>query len=295
MLPLALRTASKLSAIFIFAPLVADAAPLCQDLFVMHPMTLAVEHIIESSQTSLMKTGWKPSEGIGHPGIWRQDGPKGTLGTTPGYSPKHAYDSEFTAILAKTGVRRSYDFFDRFLRESRLAHRQVHVLDVFGSGFFIEQPELADSITGLRFEPFNRAHLPKNYTLPLPTEILGDAINMKTWQRLDESMRERSISSFELVVMRPEGGWREASFGRSDERSAHALKFAIGQVLSRLSPTGRFYFKIPTELYPSHATLRELVDVIETQTSHRLVLLPTADSIRRTYYLEGALLPKEEP
>lgn len=283
----------------------ANATRSCSEIFlksdqsvdfqILIPRYIVSKEIYKSAEVALYETGWRPIEGYGKKEVWEYDGPRGAERF---YNPKRDYEEAFAEIITKTDstLETSFDFFENFLRERKINKQQTNVLDLFGSGFFIEGQNFADSITGMRFGPFDRSQLPSDYKGQVPTEILGDAMNSKTWQKLDESFLTRSIHSIDLVTMRPKGGWQQATFSHTADQNIQALKYIIGQVLLRLSPSGRFYFKIPISQLPGklsdHAVLQDLVMKIQMETPYRLILVSKLTSYGATYCLEGALVPK---
>lgn len=264
-----------------------------QNLFTSQIRQIVSKEIYNMAEGALLETGWIPIEGHGPKELWEYDGPQ-SVGRF--YNPKKDYEEAFGSILIKSGVGTLNDFFENFLKERRIKNQHTHVLDLFGSGFFIEGQSLADSITGMRYGPYDQSQLGNDYKGIVPTEILGDAMNSKTWQKLDESFLKRSIHSVDLVTMRPKGGWQQATFSDTADQNIQALKFIIGQVLSRLSPTGRFYFKIPIPQLPGkiseHPDLQALVFQIQNLTPYKLILESKVRSDNFTYCLDGALVPK---
>ena len=251
--------------------------------------------IVTTAESSLRKTGWKPEVGNRGKEYWTIDGP---ISKTKANYPNRAYESAFVNIFFKTGsiTKTSRDFIENYLKSRKADQKGTHILDLFGSGFYIQDQTLADSITGMRLGPFDREFLPKDYLGYIPTEILGDALNSKTWKELDMSKKTRSIPSFDLVTLNPEGGWKEATFNRTYSGNANALKYIVGQVLTRLSATGRFYFHIPlpygSKDFSMHPVLRDLVIQIEKYTHYRLVLDYQVGIISPIAYLDGAIVPK---
>ena len=216
-------------------------------------------------------------------------------------------------FLRSRGVdcRGNADVFQNFLRRRKETHSGANVLELFGSGFFVKDFDSTDSITGVRWESYpppsaGAAAAPRRPTLP---EILGDVFNQKTWVSLDASMHARAIPNFDLVVMRPVGGWQTYTVegrSRGDAQgyaavgtNAISLAYVINQVVKRLSPTGQFFFSLNHMAESADLESRQLkplVEQIEAQTGFRLVLVvvPT-----RTWYvdqsqvaLEGAIVPR---
>ncbi len=281
----------------------ANASNSCSRIFLTlkHPSTHGnplknfSDELIASAESSLRKAGWKPLEGHGVPEDWTLDGP---TNSQKDYNPTEQYDYQFSEVLGKIGITKPQGHFKNLLKESRSQGIGTNVLDLFGSGFFVEDQSLADSITGMRYGPY-AGIIPKSYFGKQPEEVLGDAMNSKTWKRLDHSMKARSIPAMDLVTMRPEGGWQRASFSTTPNQNAQAIKFIVGPVLKRLSPTGRFYFSVPIPDLPGsfseYPVLQELVSLIESQTPYKLILSSETTKLLKTsttYYLDGAIVPK---
>lgn len=238
----------------------------------------------------MRKTGWMPLRGKGSAESWTVDGPEMAF-----------YLREIRAVMLAAEPRVGTI---NTLLERRMENGQTtHVLDLFGSGFFIRPPEFdvmgidVHSVTGMRYGPFDRTQLPANFPLnKMPTEVLGDIFEPQTWKGLDQSMRARNIPKMDLVAMRPVGAWDQSPFSETVEGNAAALTFILQNVIARLSPTGRFYFTL--NLRPLNGVISEtpefqkLVQMIETKTPYRLVLLSRTSYDGNTVGLDGALVPK---
>ncbi len=280
---------------------------------------------IEFLSRELASHGYQPLEGHGvDPTPWGKDGDQ------PFYH-EHL-GGMFDDIFLKLGIwsivegdsgapgpsraetvdfRGNEYYFQEFLRRRKAAHSGANVLELFGSGFFVKDFDSTDSITGVRWEaytprPGGAAAAPER---PTPPEILGDVFNQKTWASLDASMHTRGIPNFDLVVMRPIGGWQTHtvegnSFGSAQGyaavgTNAISVAYVVNQVLNRLSPTGQFFFSLNhmAESYDiATHQLKPLVDQIEAQTPYHLVLVTTRT---REWYpdpsqlsLAGAIIPK---
>ncbi len=247
-----------------------------------------LSHAIECDKNILAKIGYSAKAGSGQPESWHNDGPE---------HAKTDYEREFSDILAMVGVTSSANYFENLLQDRHSKKQSNHVLDLFGSCFFIENQKQADSLTGLRFGPFAQDQLPSGYPKDkVPTEVLGDIFHVATWDNLDKSMAERSIPSLDLVTMRPEGGWQYLEL-RTANQNIHALRFIVNNVKRRLSPTGRFYFSI--HLIPQlpgslseHPLLKTFAREIEETSPYKLILKSKLSTVNTTYFLDGALVPK---
>jgi len=151
--------------------------------------------------------------------------------------PSSHYEEDFAALFAAIGATpSSSNYFQEILADRKAHGLSTHVLDLFGSGFFIKN---ADSITAMRLAPMP-VNSSEKTTLTFAPQIYGNAFNNETWNRLDQSVSTRDIPKFDLVVMRPKGGW--PSFRAGDE--ARAIKFIVESVVKRLSKDGEFFFTI---------------------------------------------------
>lgn len=244
----------------------------------------------------LREMGWHPQEGHGPREGWDVDGPQrlddDSLGS---WGPVTGYPKAFRNVLAKTGTADSKDFFAKLLEARHTAGKPAHVLDLFGSGFFVPDPAKTASITGARWGNFDPEKLPADYPKDkIPKEVLGDLLHQKTWDKLDASMKERSIPKFDLITMNPVGGWRNLGFDQVSEAHALALAGILRQAHARLNEGGRMYFGIDTmskgDLSKEKA-LQEVKAEIEKDGKFQLVLVPKMVGTT-TFRLEGAILPK---
>jgi hypothetical protein len=269
---------------FVLSASAGQASSACQALF---GLSSVEERLIDE----LEKTGWSPLEGAGPVGKWNIDGPQDAY-----------YLRELGEALRAANGNARYFTFLTFLENRREAGLSTHLLDLFGSGFHIQPTEVSvmgfdvNSMTGLRYDPFNKADLPPSYPASkVPPEILGDAFHPETWRKLDESMRARGIPKMDLVTMRPYGGWNQP-FTKTTRGNALALAYLMKNVVNRLSPTGQFIFSVELiHLEGDISKSREfnlLRKLIERRTPYRLVLLPTLDADGNTSRLSGALYPK---
>ena len=119
------------------------SAILCQELMA----NLANGHEVIYGREPLNRLieitpNWKPIEGSGKPERWSFDGHDGAK----------YYDQDFADLYTRTGQKS----LSEILTHRRSDGRTNHVLDIFGSGFFVEDQSLADSITGVRLGPFSK-------------------------------------------------------------------------------------------------------------------------------------------
>ena len=122
-----------------------------------------------------------------------------------------------------------YDFWD-FINGSRtfkeLLERRPrgerNVLDLFGSGFFLQSTPIAfNQLIGVRLQNVDQyfvrqAERELSYggkstqsfiDLPNRTMIYGDLYRRKTWNEIRTTMQKRKIKSFDLITCRPEGAF----------------------------------------------------------------------------------------
>ena len=177
------------------------------------------------------------------------------------------------------------------------------VIDLMGSGFFGLYSNVS-SLTGLRFDPFDPNQWTGTNSITralIPPQILGDIRNDKTWRQLDASMTERGIGSFDLVTLFPVGGW---NFSATDLQFLYAFQATVGNVLMRISPTGRFYFDVgPHFVYPrprgvdyfdditGHPILETMIENINQNTPFEIRIRVIA--LRgKTNRVLGVMIPK---
>ncbi len=239
----------------------------------------------------LISSGWKgPVKSKGIPEIWTFDG----LDFGQEY-----YVKDFAKAFNQTDVKSHEKFFKDFLKTRKKEKKHTHVLDLMGSGFFLENSKNTDSITGLRLNPFDKSFLPENYNHnDMPEQILGDIFDAKTWEKLDMSARNRGILSFDLIVLRPHGGWENQSFSDKHGKSLLSLNYVIRKTIERLSPDGRFYFSIPWTLRLSPEKpdftyyLGDLTSDIERHTPFRLILDTDVNNAGYRDRVVGAVVPR---
>lgn len=219
--------------------------------------------------------GFQFQQGHGPPQYWGVDG-------TVQKGMEYEFSFEWLArpsIANRTISRQPY--FDRFLQERRRNNQGTHVLELFGSGFFVDEIELADSLTGFRWDPFDLDRMTSDIRKygpsakrEIPPAILGDIMNPDSWSQLDASMRSRSIPKMDLVVSRPVWGWKLQPYFSSIEGNTLAIAYIVTQTIRRLSNHGEFYFEFSIDSYDGdfleHPTIRNLRNEVETTSSFRI-------------------------
>lgn len=249
---------------------------------------MALSH--ECSQHFLQKllaTGWHPSEEIGKYESWGIDGPSNVVSN---------YETLLANIFRETGNKPD-GFIGEFIRQRKKKGQGVHLLDLFGSGFvFAFYSPIVDSITGVRFGPYDRSKLPSWYPVDnVPFEVTGDIMNPVTWETLDRSMQDRSIPRFDLVLMNPVMGW--PIFKTAENADTLALCHLINEVAQRLSPSGSFFFRVNFKNGAKPGKeLIELEDLFKSRSSHHRLVMKTLfdyDQVQVEGFT-GALLPKRK-
>lgn len=231
-----------------------------------------------------------PISGIGPDGRWHIDG----ISTA-----ESRYAADFQYILTQTvNSEIIRPFFRALIDDRQRRGHTTHVLELFGSGFFVADIESVSSITGLRFEHYSNSPNPNVQAIGEPyrdtpelPEVLGDIFNPLTWLKLSRSMRTRKIPKMDLIVMNPGRPWlgtlTPGSLNMTNDLEATALAFIILNVVKRLSVDGQFYFRIPSSngSFTSHPLLKQL----ERDLPGRKFIF----YYDRTFnYLSGALIKK---
>ncbi|MES2767624.1 MAG: hypothetical protein V4596_00640 [Bdellovibrionota bacterium] len=263
----------------------------CKNLF---KNTFNSKELIKQSNKDMIASGHKPElvdlDSL-RSAIWRVDG---------AFRKRHAYELSFKYLLNKIGIKEIDSYFENYLMSLRENGRSTHVLDLFGSGVFLRDPTLADSSTGMRFEPLDWANAGvemKNR----PREVIGDITHLQTWKMLDRFMENKDIPKMDLVVMRPDGGWWQAPWFKKDSQYFSVLRFIIFNTLARMSPDGQFYFDIKWRgVDVRKSTHRKAIESLKKEiwdnTPYELIIVdivePTA--IKTLERFNGLIKPKEQ-
>lgn len=91
--------------------------------------------------------------------------------------------------------------FQQMIDNRKTAGGTTHVIDLFGSAKFVEDPAVVDSLTAVRIADSRHVIKPKRGTL-----IDGNLYSGHTWGEIRRHMRQRHIPSFDFIVSRPLGG-----------------------------------------------------------------------------------------
>ena len=120
------------------------------------------------------------------------------------HNSKSSYESYKYNAVFKAAL--NGNTLENFARDRRARGKSTHVADFFGSAIFSPEPQVFDSLTGIRLEPAPR-ELTTNSALEHPrwSEVLGDLMQSSTWRKLDQNTTERKIGKFDLITIRPEG------------------------------------------------------------------------------------------
>jgi hypothetical protein len=148
----------------------------------------------------------------------------------PTYSPTDpfSYDYTFRRALQDEG----YSTFEDLTTIRKQKGLPTHILDVFGSGYFVaDYLDSVDSVSGIRlsdptqllleslqkdmdrYENSNGVYKLKEAKdrieriskFPNWTLIPGNAYELKTWNRLDNTNGAKGIQGYNLIVAKPEG------------------------------------------------------------------------------------------
>lgn len=145
---------------------------------------------------------------------------------------KGSYDRFFAPLLQEEGV----DTFSGLLEARGRAGLSRHVLELFGSGYFIEDFTTVDTVTGVRLldaslatieelqevmgdihdrDPLLRisraiSRIEEVTASPKWSLVEGNPFKPDTWGKLDSSRKKREIPSFGVTVIKPEAAFEEA-------------------------------------------------------------------------------------
>jgi len=224
-------------------------------------------------------------------------GPDGRTGWSVD-GPDSSYESSMRATIEGLGRPFDPEYFSNLLKARRANHQSTHVLDLMGSGYFLKDQKVADSITGLRLEPLQLTDGQIN-RYGTRAEVVGDIFDPQTWENLKRNMKERRIPGFDLIVMRPEGGWQQHDFGSTDAQ-ATSLVTILSKALSLLNPSGEIYFALSqsgfegsTETHPAIVAFQQK---LAKETPYRMSLHSTLRwTGTETIYTEGAIRPASQP
>lgn len=207
--------------------------------------------------------------------IWPVDPPYHLTGEPGGY------DSFFNDLLEKENA----DSFEILLSARKDDRKPTNVLDLFGSGYFINDLSVADSITGVRLLNTKAATLKllqsdidygyaeeegklekramdqieKVTASSKWSQIEGNLFLPTTWNALDKNAKQRGIPSFDLITIKPEGAIHNFEvFAHGDLRPEnrdyewrdriYSLKFLrlLNRAYQRLNPDdGQLYTEVP--------------------------------------------------
>ena len=133
-----------------------------------------------------------------------------------------------------------------------------------GSGYFIRNEALADSITGFRLETLPLSEAELAYWGKRP-EFLGDAFSSDSWAGLDRYMLDHGIPKYDLIACRPWGAWKRFS-GGAYSGEIENLTLLLSRAANRLSSTGEAWFSIysthTNEVFAQASRMIELKDTL---------------------------------
>lgn len=149
-----------------------------------------------------------------------------TWGFDGAYTPadEASYDYYFSKVLPN-GVS-----FATLLKDRKKLGKSTHIADFFGSAIFLRKFSKVDSLTGVRLSSIQSDSLPKEFPNKKWQQVFGNLYSLRTWNAVKANMRERNITSFDLIVSRPLGGTsmsHEIADGTVTERSYFAAHFIL--------------------------------------------------------------------
>lgn len=149
---------------------------------------------------------------------WGVDGSDAT-------NPYSSYDRSFKSIFPEPAVT------FRELVKLRSHERRLHVLDLYGSAFFLSPSEVA-TLTGMRLGPFKRI-FPVGFPAENWREVTGNIYSRSTWINLDKHMLTKEIGAFQLITVRPIAGvhWHQ-------KNAIRAFLNVLGRGYERLDAEG---------------------------------------------------------
>lgn len=150
-----------------------------------------------------------------------------TLSTSKRLLRSQAAQEAYEGDLIDGHIPGEYNYFsaglghqtvESYARVRRQAGFKVHVCDLFGSAVFSDEPEVFDSLTGVRLQPLLSSRIPDNIKVHQNwRELVGNIYSRNTWNILDQSMDSRGISKFDIIFIKPEGALRTAANLAFDE------------------------------------------------------------------------------
>lgn len=208
--------------------------------------------------------------------------------------PESDYEPSFQRVIEAKGDRYDPNYFLKRLKKRKAKGLSTHVLDLMGSGYFVRDAKVADSITGLRTGrlKLTKEEIRKYGTRPV---VLGDVFEQSTWLKLRNAMKRRKIPAFDLIVIRPEGGWQSQYFRSSDEEAGFIVTI-LTNALSVISPNGEVFFKFNnTNIVgdaEQHPLIHGFVWAINHHTKYRVKLSSLQDVGKtQTLVTEGFIHP----
>lgn len=140
-------------------------------------------------------------------------------------------------------------FFKKVLGQSlesvaqsrKLRGLSSHVADLLGSALFSSEPQVFDSLTGVRLLPIDPTQVLPIYKSLNWKEVTGDLLRVKTWRAVDGRLESLGIPYFDIIILRPFGPLLAAvgMMIRDDEAFRTYLGifyFLLNEAWKRLSP-----------------------------------------------------------
>ena len=213
-----------------------------------------------------------------------------------------SYDDFFRPLLQSEGCM----FFEELLVAQKNIGLSTHVLDLFGGGFFLENLDSVDSITGVRLQNPTEEMFPwleeqktqpnlsehyKTVTIPYTINRLqtltaspkwsiveGNLFTQDTWNKLDKQGEQKGITDYSLITIKPESAlytdaifdsqdiWKR--YGNEKVNQVYSLKYLqlLDRSYSRLSGNHGMLFTEVPEFLAGDY-LDGFVDTIKTGTN----------------------------
>ncbi len=161
----------------------------------------------------------------------------------PNFAP---YEHDFFEFL------KPFRSFAEWIKNRKKEGRSANVLDLFGSGFRLENVNEMDSQTGVRLLAGMNQPDKKKWVLP------GDLFETATWHELNLHMRQNIISAFDLVTIRPVGVFYDIC------RDWELEKYLPHEKPTQLHIFYQLYFEI----------VRKAYSLLSSHDGHLMVQLP---------------------
>lgn len=174
---------------------------------------------------------------IGRNDWWGVDGTRG----------ENSYEDQFKKLLGSSNT-----FFD-WVKKRKQSGKSSHVLDLFGSGAFINDFAYTDSITAVRLLDVS---VPGLVEASKRSVIQGSIFEKETLKKLKQNLQSRGIKEIDLITIRPVGAF--SSFLEKNRENSAAISIFHGLYYSLIKDAyelltaneGEMYISTPIG-YPS--------------------------------------------